>query len=126
MVSLRPENTKRGFFLGKRFDEADTTGMHLGHSVWVNLLDYSTGILPVTLCDKNIDVVDKDYKPKNEDDEKIYKNCKLPFFKFPFCFPVRFFIFPLSTFPFPVPKESGRHEDKEQEKTLRMDMRDIC
>lgn len=47
-----------------------------GLSAWVNLLDYSTGVLPVTLADKNIDVVDAGYIPMNAADEKVYRGCK--------------------------------------------------
>ncbi|KAE9380775.1 putative general amidase GmdA [Stipitochalara longipes BDJ] len=46
---------------------------YYGLSAWVNLLDYSSAILPVTLVDKNIDVVDVDYTPKNPTDEKIHR-----------------------------------------------------
>jgi hypothetical protein len=44
-------------------------------SVWVNLLDYSCAILPVTLADKNIDVKDPHYNPMNGEDEKVYQAC---------------------------------------------------
>ena len=46
-----------------------------GMSTWINLLDYTTSVLPVTLVDKNIDVVDPGYKPLNATDEKIQKAC---------------------------------------------------
>jgi len=46
---------------------------YYAYSVWVNLLDYSTAVLPVTLADKNVDVVDKGYKPLNETDEKVWE-----------------------------------------------------
>ncbi|KAH8601218.1 amidase signature domain-containing protein [Bisporella sp. PMI_857] len=45
---------------------------YYGLSVWVNFLDYSTSILPVTLVDKNVDVVDEGYTPMNSQDEKIH------------------------------------------------------
>ncbi len=44
--------------------------------MFVNLLDYSTGVVPVTTADKTIDVVDKDYIPLNEQDEILYKACE--------------------------------------------------
>jgi amidase len=47
-----------------------------GLSAWVNLLDYSSIILPVTLVDKNIDIVDAGYTPKNPTDEKIHRGCE--------------------------------------------------
>jgi amidase len=49
-----------------------------GMSTWINLLDYSASVLPVTLVDKNIDVVDPGYKPLNAIDEKIQKACGSP------------------------------------------------
>jgi amidase len=47
-----------------------------GYSIWVNVLDYTASVVPVTTVDKNIDVVDKDYKPLNEVDQKNYDRCK--------------------------------------------------
>lgn len=46
-------------------------------SVWVNLLDYACATLPVTLVNKNIDVKDVDYVPKNGQDEKVHQACML-------------------------------------------------
>ncbi|KAG0651309.1 Acetamidase [Hyphodiscus hymeniophilus] len=45
-----------------------------GYSAWVNLLDYSAAVLPVTTADKSIDVVDEEYKPMNEPDMKVWKS----------------------------------------------------
>lgn len=50
-----------------------------GLSTWVNLLDYTAAVLPVTLVDKNIDVVDEGYKPLNDQDEKVFLACELRF-----------------------------------------------
>jgi amidase len=47
-----------------------------GMSVWVNLLDYSAAVLPVTNVDKGVDVVDVGYKPMNGVDEKVWQGCK--------------------------------------------------
>lgn len=47
-----------------------------GYSVWVNLLDYSAAVLPVTTVDKSVDVVDEGYKPINAMDEKVWKSCE--------------------------------------------------
>jgi len=44
-------------------------------SVWVNMLDYSAAILPVTTVDKNIDVIDSGYVPINSVDEKVFQAC---------------------------------------------------
>jgi amidase len=48
-----------------------------GYSVWVNLLDYSAAVLPVTTVDKTVDVVDEGYKPISGADEKVWKGCEL-------------------------------------------------
>jgi amidase len=50
-----------------------------GLSAWVNMLDYTAAVLPVTLADKNIDAFDKNYKPISGQDEKVYLGCKYPF-----------------------------------------------
>jgi amidase len=52
-----------------------------GYSVWVNLLDYSAAVLPVTTVDKNIDVVDEGYKPLSEADEKVWQGCEFLLFE---------------------------------------------
>jgi amidase len=45
---------------------------------WVNGLDYTSVVLPITTVDKAIDVVDKKYKPRdNADDKACYEDCKL-------------------------------------------------
>jgi amidase len=48
-----------------------------GLTAFVNLLDYSTAVLPVTLVDKHVDVVDAGYKPLNPTDEKVHRGCEL-------------------------------------------------
>ncbi|KAK6003039.1 hypothetical protein QM012_000884 [Aureobasidium pullulans] len=40
------------------------------YSVWVNVLDYSSAIVPVTKVDKNVDKAYTDYQPVSETDEK--------------------------------------------------------
>jgi len=50
-----------------------------GLSAWVNMLDYTSAVLPVTLADKNIDVFDKNYKPISGQDEKVHLGCKFLF-----------------------------------------------
>jgi hypothetical protein len=47
-----------------------------GYTTWVNLLDYTAAVLPVTTCDKNIDVLDEAYVAKSEEDDMIQKTCK--------------------------------------------------
>jgi len=46
---------------------------YYGYSTWVNLLDYSAAVLPVTTVDKTVDVVDEEYKPISAADEKVWK-----------------------------------------------------
>ncbi len=50
-----------------------------GYTVWVNLLDYSAAVLPITTVDKTVDIVDEGYQPINDVDEKIWKSCKFHF-----------------------------------------------
>lgn len=42
----------------------------------VNALDYTASVIPVTTVDKNVDVIDRDYKPISEVDERVWKSCK--------------------------------------------------
>ncbi|ESZ95607.1 hypothetical protein SBOR_4003 [Sclerotinia borealis F-4128] len=46
---------------------------YIAYSTFVNLLDYSAAILPVTTVDKRIDVFNYDYEPLNAEDEKVWK-----------------------------------------------------
>ncbi|KAF2149438.1 amidase [Myriangium duriaei CBS 260.36] len=46
---------------------------YYGYGFWVNLLDYSSVVVPVLKADKTIDKVDKTYKPLNDDDKKTYE-----------------------------------------------------
>ena len=50
-----------------------------GYSMWVNLLDYSATVLPVTTVDKSVDVVDEGYKPISAADEKVWKGCEFSY-----------------------------------------------
>jgi amidase len=47
-----------------------------GYTTIVNLLDYTACALPVTIADKNVDVVDPAFKPLNKLDERVMKTCK--------------------------------------------------
>ena len=49
---------------------------YYGYSVWVNLLDYTSVVVPVTKTDKNIDKVDSDFKPVDDTDKDTQANCK--------------------------------------------------
>jgi amidase len=45
-------------------------------STWVNMLDYSAAVLPVTTVDKKIDIMDEGYTPINGVDEKVFQACR--------------------------------------------------
>lgn len=45
---------------------------YYGLSTWVNMVDYTAAVLPVTLVDKTIDIVDEGYQPLDEQDEKVH------------------------------------------------------
>lgn len=47
--------------------------LYTGYTEVVNLLDYSAAVLPITTADKHVDLVDNDYAPMNELDEKNWK-----------------------------------------------------
>jgi hypothetical protein len=47
-----------------------------GYTTIVNLLDYTASTIPVTTADKTVDVVDPDFKPLNELDERVMKTCE--------------------------------------------------
>jgi hypothetical protein len=48
-----------------------------GYTTIVNLFDYTAAVVTVTTVDKSIDVVQMEFKPLSELDEKVYKTCKL-------------------------------------------------
>lgn len=47
-----------------------------GYAMFVNLLDYTASVIPVTTVDKNIDVVDAKFTPLNDKDAVVAKICK--------------------------------------------------
>ncbi|MCJ1309737.1 Acetamidase [Agyrium rufum] len=47
---------------------------YYGYSTFVNLLDYTSCVVPVTTVDKSIDKRDESFKPINTQDEDTYKN----------------------------------------------------
>lgn len=49
---------------------------YYGYSVWVNTLDYTSTVVPITNVDKNVDKKLTDFKPVSEVDEKTMANCK--------------------------------------------------
>ncbi|KIW12666.1 hypothetical protein PV08_09944 [Exophiala spinifera] len=45
----------------------------IGYTPWVNALDYTSAVFPVTKVDKNIDTFDDKYQPLNEADKKVWE-----------------------------------------------------
>jgi amidase len=45
---------------------------YYGYSVWVNGLDYTSGVVPVTLADKTVDKYPEDYKPFSDMDKHVF------------------------------------------------------
>ncbi|SMR50924.1 unnamed protein product [Zymoseptoria tritici ST99CH_1E4] len=48
--------------------------LYYGYSVFVNVLDYTSVVVPVTNVDKKVDVKRTDYTPVNETDRKVQEN----------------------------------------------------
>lgn len=49
---------------------------YYGYSVWVNLLDYTSVVVPVTIVDKNVDKKLEDFKAVDETDQETQDTCK--------------------------------------------------
>lgn len=49
---------------------------YYGYSTFVNILDYTSVIVPVTNVDKSIDKVDEGYTPIDEKDKGVHESCK--------------------------------------------------
>ena len=49
---------------------------YYGYSTWVNALDYTSVIVPVTTVDKGVDVKEEGYKALDEQDKSIQDDCK--------------------------------------------------
>ncbi|KAK5679947.1 hypothetical protein LTS10_007895 [Elasticomyces elasticus] len=47
---------------------------YYGYSVWVNVLDYTSVVIPVTTVDKSVDKKAEDFKAVNETDQKTQDN----------------------------------------------------
>lgn len=47
---------------------------YYGYSTWVNLLDYTSVVVPVTKVDKNVDKKDEGYSPLDDVDQGIYED----------------------------------------------------
>lgn len=50
---------------------------HYGYSIVVNILDYTSCVIPVTHVDKSVDTPNIDLRPVSELDKKISQDCKL-------------------------------------------------
>lgn len=51
---------------------------HVGYTSFVNILDYTSVVVPVTEVDKNVDRVEEGYEALNEMDQKVHDDCKFP------------------------------------------------
>lgn len=49
---------------------------YYGYSTWVNALDYTSVVFPVTNVDKSIDVKSSDFVPVDEKDQEIQDDCE--------------------------------------------------
>ena len=49
---------------------------YYGYSTFVNLLDYTSCVIPVTTVDQKVDVIDQDFKPASEQDQKVWETCE--------------------------------------------------
>lgn len=52
--------------------------MSIGYTPWVNALDYTSVVFPVTKVDKNIDTFDDQYRPINEADKQAWQESTCP------------------------------------------------
>ena len=52
---------------------------YLGYSTIINILDYTSCVVPVTNVDRDIDVVNKNFVPLNELDKEIGGDCEYTF-----------------------------------------------
>lgn len=52
---------------------------YLGYSVFANVLDYTSVVLPITMVDKAVDQVDAGFKGLNELDVRTQETCKFSF-----------------------------------------------
>jgi amidase len=49
---------------------------YYGYATAVNLLDFTSVVVPVTFADKSVDVADTSYKPISEIDAAVQADCK--------------------------------------------------
>ena len=48
---------------------------YYGYSTFVNLLDYSSCVIPVTTVDKTVDLIDKNFEPLSDNDRTVFETC---------------------------------------------------
>jgi amidase len=48
---------------------------YVGYTTWVNLLDYTSVVVPVTTANKKLDPTDLEYSPRNNDDKVAFDSC---------------------------------------------------
>lgn len=58
---------------------------YYGYSVWVNVLDYTSVVIPVTNVDKSVDKKDDGFKAVDEKDQDVQDACKCPYQSFIGC-----------------------------------------
>jgi amidase len=49
---------------------------YYGYTTWVNMLDYTSVVVPITDVKAELDPADTDYKPLNAEDKTCYESCK--------------------------------------------------
>lgn len=49
---------------------------YYGYTVWVNVLDYTAVVIPVTTVDKEVDKTDSSFEPANETDRAVHESCE--------------------------------------------------
>lgn len=58
------------------FSSPSPTNLVAGYTPWVNTLDYTAAVFPVTKVDPAIDLVEEGYTPLNDLDKAIHEECK--------------------------------------------------
>ena len=52
---------------------------YYGYSSVINLLDFTSVVVPVTFADKKLDGAKTEYQPMNDMDKSVQAECMLPF-----------------------------------------------
>ena len=50
--------------------------LYYGYSTFINLLDYSSCVIPITTANKEVDIINKDFQPLNDIDRRVCSLCK--------------------------------------------------